>query len=412
MVRQLRHGSCDALQENLCKSVKALWSGVRAEAKTWDSQKLHEVSRLLQECCSLFALEGHFHECLEECGRLQKTASMRAVVDGLLGEGEKLVTVLDDEPDQSYDAIKSMGTYVDGVDLSAEKLSADDKDRLRAVVLAIGGFANKSWREGGDLPESSIVSLQTMQKIDKFLGNAVLSLQVQGLSEGVAVHQAHLAMTSKMCNGGAEYLDEALMLHHRCLRFTTTLKTLNDVDQIPMLLRLRSLVENAEGAFQTQKTSMMANLKTELVVKEKALAKLAGGAPNGADWLADFTSDKWEDLQARATETLAKINAQEMIASQALSKYEKYAGALDVAADADRVTQLNAMLARSYITKCSAVCLGFLTDALEGTVSKEKLRSRIQAEIHALRAQAIKESETLHPLLLGKVQLALVMRYV
>eukprot|EP00971_Amphidinium_carterae_P327480 6458877-Amphidinium_carterae.2 len=448
MSKQLRLGSCDKLKEQLCSSVKSTWGSVRSMAGTWESQQLHDLSRLLQECCSLYAMEAYFAEALEECGRLQKTASEQAVVQGLLAEGEKLVKLLHDGPGEGNEAVHSMSDYVDGIDMTSEKLTSEEKDRLKTVVLAIGSFANSAWHEGGELPDSSIVSLQLMHKIDKYLGNAVLSLQVKGLSEGVAVQQAQLAVTTKMCNGGAEYLDEELLLHHRCLKFQTTLKSLADVDQIPMLLRLKGLVEGAENAFLAEKTSMMASLKTELAVKEKALAKLAGGAPNGADWLADFTSDKWEDLKARASETLTKVNPQELITSQshlkeacqigplyislqsvlhtrsdvsvvlyleplpALAKYEKYAGALDVATDADRMKEINSLLAKSFITKCSAVCLGFLSDAQEGAVSKEKLRSRVQAEIHSLRAQNIKESGTLHPLLLGKVQLALVMRFI
>eukprot|EP00971_Amphidinium_carterae_P322034 6401313-Amphidinium_carterae.3 len=105
---------------------------------------------------------------------------------------------------------------------------------------------------------------------------------------------------------------------------------------------------------------------------------------------------------------LPNNGALQTVLSQALAKYEHYVKAFDEASQPKLIEAVNELLHKSHITKCSGVCIYWLSQA--GSLSKEQLRGKIQAEVQALKSKAGAFDAFLHPLLLQKVRLALAMR--
>eukprot|EP00971_Amphidinium_carterae_P291987 5796253-Amphidinium_carterae.7 len=92
---------------------------------------------------------------------------------------------------------------------------------------------------------------------------------------------------------------------------------------------------------------------------------------------------------------------------EAWQKLVKMYGAFDEVLDEQLKENVQGIMCKSHITKCTACCLHLLSSVSV----KEELRQMIQKEIQQLRLHQIKESHAMPPALWQKVQLALVMRF-
>eukprot|EP00971_Amphidinium_carterae_P165202 3274929-Amphidinium_carterae.1 len=103
-------------------------------------------------------------------------------------------------------------------------------------------------------------------------------------------------------------------------------------------------------------------------------------------------------------ESLEKVCKQK---SEAWQKLVKMYGAFDEVMDDQLKDNVQGIMGKSHITKCTACCLHLLSSVS----SKEELRQMIQKGIQQLRLHQIKENQALPTALWQKVQLALVMRF-
>eukprot|EP00971_Amphidinium_carterae_P109932 2177790-Amphidinium_carterae.2 len=454
LVRQLRGGSCNEVMTMLEQAVKNLWEVLHPGASKLAKAHLASISSLLQECCSLFPLQSGFHEALEACGKVQKESGQQELLQALLTAVEKVTHAKQKE--HAIQAIKDLAEFLRSTKIVAQQVPDDAKAVLNTAIMSVAEILDKYWEMKDGMPDFIVLCTEISKVLAGIVNISVVSKAVTLVEDGVSMVQGFIDLNCIISKEGAsrdETLQSVLVLRRRLTKYNKSKALLTEDTKMAVLQKFIAFRADVTALFSEQKGLLISGAESKLQTEQKNLMKMAGGAKNGCEWLESFSGSTWENLLQHASTTIATIKPTDLVEaqkalqeafantdtpqvwvltrkllpeeplpivfswswgmqrvlSQALAKYEHYVKAFDEASKPELIEAINELLQKSHITKCTGVCLHWLSQA--GSLSKEQLRGKIQAEVQALKNKTGSFDAFLHPLLVQKINLALAMRF-
>eukprot|EP00971_Amphidinium_carterae_P322033 6401313-Amphidinium_carterae.2 len=317
LVRQLRHGSCDEVMTKLEHAVKGLWNAVHPEASKLEKSQLGSISSLLQECCSLFPLQSGFHEALEACGKVQKEAGQHELLQALLSSVDKVVKATQKE--HAIPAIKELAEFLKSTKIIAQQVPDDAKASLNAAIMSVADSLHKYWEMKDGMLDFIGPSVDIFKVLAGILNVPVVSKAVTLVEDGVSMVQGLIelnAIISHESKSGDECLQSVLVLRRRLTKFNKSKALLTEDFKMTLLDKFTVFRAEVTALFSEQKALLIAAVERKLQAEQKNIMKMAGGAPNGAEWLATFHGSTWESLLEHANNTIAKVKPTDLVESQ------------------------------------------------------------------------------------------------
>eukprot|EP00971_Amphidinium_carterae_P352856 6492754-Amphidinium_carterae.2 len=359
--RQLRHGSCDNLMDQLEKKLNEMWLALKPTATGLSKSQLASVAKLFQECCSLYPLQSGFHEALEACGQYQKQVGQQEVMQLLVKEAGEVLEHLDMEKEDAAVKIKVFSEHVATSAARHSGLSGEAKDLFKQVFLALGGFLAKTWTLENGAPEFVHTSLEVLKQLAHMMNEPDMIKEMLCLEEGMVAVFAHVDLAALACKNvdDTKALEITLLVQRRHMKFMQTVKAM-EVKDNDMLKKLVQFMPTVQAATSAQVAQLTQTVVAGLQLQKKALSKLAGGGPDGQSWLQDFVGTTWESLVAQAQNTLAKVDSKDLVEKQKSLKEVTFV----VPATGLEIHTMLARLCQLLLSTCSAkVMTVFLTRA-------------------------------------------------
>eukprot|EP00971_Amphidinium_carterae_P291986 5796253-Amphidinium_carterae.6 len=313
LVSQLRHGSCNDLLEKFKCKVQSLWLVVsRGEVKCNEGE-LHALTKTLRESSIIFPMDADIQASAEDACKMLQEHGKTLMVNELLAACEVLSegTTTLEELKVKCKAIEDM---LDTNHVSKSALSESGVVTIQSALNRLWALLDSEWKLDEKPSDLVCMSLECMRKL-ACLDSQSTEQAVEAVSEGMAMAMAGVELTKILNQDVVE--DEAVfnnivLMHRRLMRYE---KASHGVEAKPIIVSLNSSLTQAKNVVKHRQSTMLDHQKSKVLKAYRSLSDIAGGKPNGLDWL-DNQDASWEDLLKAADKSIVLLSGEDLVQRQ------------------------------------------------------------------------------------------------
>ena len=306
----LRDGSCDGITEALQKAIGTMQEICKEKGKSMTKAQVEQLSQLFAEASNVFPLDASLHETSGELAKWLLVCGQREIVIDIKAAFEKMLELPVENMEGLQESLNDLDPRIQGVSVGQKLLAEECGEVLQKMCQFLMQVLDAYCTASGEMAPVVPTAAEAWVVLAGWRGDGDEQKLAKKIRAEVSVCEALQELDATMGDGDEEgFIHKAQTLQRRL----AASKALGDLKSCKMQLQcfkpLSECICKAEAALA--KCCGLASKQNKQRVMDlcQELTTVAGGMPDGTDWLHDYKGTDWPSLLDHAAITLLTQDA-------------------------------------------------------------------------------------------------------